>query len=403
MGSFGVARGTALYVGALMGPGLLLVPGLALDAAGPASVVAWGALLVLSAPLAATFVALGMRHPVAGGVAAYVRAAFGPQAAAATGACFLAAVLLGGGAVALVGGFYVADLTGSGTSVAVAAAAVMCALVLAANLLGIRVSSGAQLVLSAVLVVVLAVAIAVALPEGGAERWEPFAPDGWWAVGTAANLLVWHFIGWEAMAQLAGEFRDPARQLPRAAGLAFAAVAVLYCGLAVATVAVGAGDGSTVPLADLLAAGFGEAGRNATVVLAVALTMGTMNVYLAGGAHLAADLAREGALPAWVTGRRPLGVWALFTAAVLAALGTELVDASLVVRATSACFVAVYVLVLAGATRILDGRARAAAVVALALVAVVAAFSGWLLLVPLAASAVVLARPAHRLSLRRVG
>lgn len=36
-----------------------------------------GALLLLSAPLAITFAALGVRHPVAGGVSAYVREGLG--------------------------------------------------------------------------------------------------------------------------------------------------------------------------------------------------------------------------------------------------------------------------------------------------------------------------------------
>src|ERR687887_693301 len=114
-----VPRGAALYVGALVGPGLLLVPSLAVQATGPASVLAWATLLVLSAPLAITFAALGVRHPVAGGVSAYVREAFGDAAAAVTGVWFLTAVVFGGPAVALIGGYYVADLTGSGTAAAV--------------------------------------------------------------------------------------------------------------------------------------------------------------------------------------------------------------------------------------------------------------------------------------------
>src|SRR6266581_8790021 len=113
--SLGAVRGAALYVGALIGPGLLLVPALAAQAAGAASIVAWGALLVLSAPLAITFAALGIRHPVAGGVAAYVREGLGEAAAAVTGGWFLAAILVGAPAVSLIGGYYVADLTGSGT------------------------------------------------------------------------------------------------------------------------------------------------------------------------------------------------------------------------------------------------------------------------------------------------
>jgi amino acid efflux transporter len=60
-------RGTALYVGAILGPGLLLLPGLAAAQAGPASILAWVALLALSGLFATVFAALGRRLPSAGG------------------------------------------------------------------------------------------------------------------------------------------------------------------------------------------------------------------------------------------------------------------------------------------------------------------------------------------------
>ena len=68
---------TALYVGAVLGPGVLFLPALAAEIAGPASFLAWAGLLALSVPLALTFAALGVRHPEAGGTAAYTKAAFG--------------------------------------------------------------------------------------------------------------------------------------------------------------------------------------------------------------------------------------------------------------------------------------------------------------------------------------
>src|SRR6185312_15118881 len=147
------------------------------------------------------------------GVSTYVREGLGAGAAALTGAWFLAAVLLGAPAVSLIGGYYVSDLTGSGTAVAALVGLAMFATVLAANVLGLRISSGFQLGLSSVLLVVMAVAIGVALPTHGGDHWHPFAPHGWWAVGTAANDLVWLFVGWEAVAQLAGDFRRPAHDL----------------------------------------------------------------------------------------------------------------------------------------------------------------------------------------------
>jgi amino acid efflux transporter len=390
--NLGVMRGGSLYVGALIGPGLLLVPALAVQAAGAASIVAWAVLLALSAPLAITFAALGVRHPVAGGVSAYVREGLGDGAAAVTGGWFLAAVALGAPAVSLIGGYYVADLTGSGTPVAAAVGLAMFAAVLAANLFGIRASSGFQLVLSSVLIVVVALAVAVALPSRGGDNWTPFAPHGWWAVGTAANILVWLFVGWEAVAQLAGEFRRPAVDLPRAVALAFGVVTILYAGVAVATIGVTAGTHSRVPLADLMSVGLGHAGRDATAVLAVALTMGTMNVYVAGAAKLTASLAAEGALPPWLAGgryrsipRRPLLVFAPAVTAVIVVVLAGVGTTSELIRATSACFIAVYVLALLSAVRILDGLVRIAAAVSLALAVVVTVFSTVYLAVPIAA------------------
>jgi amino acid efflux transporter len=392
--SLGVLRGAALYIGALIGPGLLLVPALAVQAAGAASIVAWGSLLVLSAPLAITFAALGVRHPVAGGVSTYVREGVGADAAAVTGGWFLAAVCLGAPAVSLIGGYYVADLVGGGTPVATSVGLAMFAAVTAANVLGLRISSGFQLALSAILVAVVAVATAVALPSHAGDHWSPFAPHGWWAVGTAANILVWLFIGWEAVAQLAGDFRRPEIDLPRAMALAFGLVTVLYGALAVATIGVTSGTSSKVPLADLISVGFGRAGRDATAVLAVALTMGTMNVYLGGASKLAASLAIEGALPRWFAGdthlsvpRRPIVAFAVSEVVLLAALVAGWTSTSDLVRATSACFIAVYVLAIFSALRILDGRSRAAAAFALASVLVLAVFSTWFLVIPLVTAA----------------
>src|SRR3954471_13782119 len=120
---------TALYVGAVLGPGVLLLPALAARIAGPASVLAWAGLLALSIPLAITFAALGVRWPEAGGTASYVRAVFGARAGRATGWWFVAGVAVGAPAVALIGGFYVAELVGGGRSTAVVAAVAMVAMV----------------------------------------------------------------------------------------------------------------------------------------------------------------------------------------------------------------------------------------------------------------------------------
>src|SRR4051794_5162180 len=83
-----VKQGAALSVGAVLGTGVIALPGLAAQVAGPAALIAWVALIALSAPLAMTFAALGARFPDTGGVASYVGRALATAtlaAAAVTG------------------------------------------------------------------------------------------------------------------------------------------------------------------------------------------------------------------------------------------------------------------------------------------------------------------------------
>ena len=82
-------------------------------------------------------------------------------------------------------------------------------------------------------------------------------------------------------------------------------------------------------------------------------------------------------MPRWMARpRAPLAVIAAASAAILGLLAAGLVEVDPIVRAISACFVAVYVAATAAGVRLLDGRLRAAAALSLALVVVVLAFSG---------------------------
>jgi amino acid efflux transporter len=385
---------TALYVGAVLGPGVLLLPALAAEAAGPASVLAWVGLLALSAPLATTFAALGVRFPEAGGTAAYARAAFGRLAGAVTGWWFLAGVVLGAPAVALIGGYYVAELLDAGRTGAVVGAAGMIATVATANAFGLHATARLQLALAGLLAALLLVAVITALPHNDPGNWTPFAPHGWGAVGTAASLLMLSFIGWEAVSHLAGDLPDPARQLPRAIFAALGIVVVLYLGLATASIGVlGTAAPSNVPLADLMAAGLGAPGRTVTAALAVLLTMGAMNAYVAASVKLAGALAADGSAPRFLaTPRRALAAWVAIALALLAVLAADAIGLDGLVRATSTAFVAVYVLATAAGIRLLTGRARAAAAIAFAAVLVVFAFSGVYLVVPAVVAAAVSVR-----------
>src|SRR5689334_8936479 len=194
-----VAQGTALCVGAVLGTGVISMPALAAEVAGPASLVAWIALIVLSAPLALTFAALGARHPDGGGVSTYVRLAFGPRLGAAVGWCFFFAVPLGAPAATAFAGGYVADVVGGGRTTVLLVFLAIVGTVFVMNWFGLRVTGRVQLVLTGVLAALLLITVVAALPHVRWGNLTPFAPHGWSAIGPAAAVLVWGFAGWEAV------------------------------------------------------------------------------------------------------------------------------------------------------------------------------------------------------------
>ena len=443
-GRLTAVQGTALYLGAVLGTGVIGLPALAARAAGPASLLAWLGLVLLSVPLAATFAALGARYPDAGGVSTYVRHAFGARAAAVVGWCFYFAVPAGAPAAAIFAGSYVAAAVGGGQATVSLTAAALVLVVTAANVLGVTVSGRLQLVLAGLLVTLLLAAVVAAAPHARLANLHPFAPHGWVAVGSAAALLVWSFAGWEAITHLAADFRRPHRDLPRATAAALALIGVLYLAVAAMSIlvlgpaitgtptsaatpaaasagaaahgaaAAGAGTaahgtaaaGADAPLAQLLASGIGGGARVIAAVAALLLTLGVMNAYYAGAAKLGAALARDGALPDWFARgsragevpRRSLALVAGLSVAGMAVTAALRLGTEPLVLLTTGSFVTVYALGTAAALRLLPRRTwgRRAAALALVAVLVLLVATGRYLLWPLLATAGALAYLSFR-------
>ncbi|HEV8164161.1 MAG TPA: amino acid permease [Actinomycetota bacterium] len=403
-----VSQGAAVSIGAVLGTGVISLPALGAQVAGPASLLAWIALIVLSIPLATTFAALGARYPDAGGVSTYVRRAFGGRAAAIVGWCFYFAVPVGAPAAGFMAGAYVSAAVGGGLRTTLLTTGALILVVTAMNAGGVRISGRVQLGLAVLLVTLLLAATLTSLPHADLANLTPFAPHGWAAIAPAAAVLVWGFAGWEAVTSLAADFRRPARDVPRATAIAIVVVSVLYLAVAAASLLVlGPATATTeAPLAELLAIGVGGEVRVLTAVAALLLTLGAMNAYFAGSAKLGAALARDGALPAWLARgssagevpRRSLAVIATLSAASLVAAGAFGVSTRSIVLLTTGSFVLVYVLGTAAAVKLLPRRSwsRRSAVVALASALALLVMAGPYLLWPLGLAAVALVYLAGR-------
>jgi amino acid efflux transporter len=381
-------RAAALYIGALLGPGLLLLPGLAVRIAGPASMLAWLGLLLLSALFAIVFTSLGVRFGSRSGVAGYVTRSFGPRAGRAATWCFVTGVVLGAPLVCLIGSGYVASLFGGGRIATVLIAVVMLIAVVTLTMGGTRTSSAVQVGLVIVLVALIAVAVLGSSGRLRADRWTPFAAHGWASIGSAAAVLMLSFVGWEAIAPMTGRLREPARQLPRIIAIAFAVSAISYLALAAATVGVlGADGGGRAPLAELMEVAIGPAGRVVAAGAAVGLTLAAVNAYVSGAAEMIAELHPSPRVRAAL----PIAIGAVGVV-VLALAAANTLSTDRLVGMPTTLFLTVYLLCMLGACRLLRGAARVAAGFASVVVAAVLTFCGW----PVFVAAIVAAVPLIR-------
>lgn len=396
----GLGQGVALYVSAVLGAGVLVLPGQAASLAGPSSLLAWGFCCLLGVPLALTFAALGAQLPDAGGVATFVGRAFGPNAGGVVGWWYLTAGSVGQTIVPLTGGYYAARALGLASWASYPTALVILGLAVTVNLAGARVSGRTQVGLALAVAAVLLAASISAIPHIDLARLHPFATHGVAGMGHAVVALFFAFAGWEAVAHLSGEFRDVRRDLRRATLVTLVVVSVLYLSIAAAVVLTGTyGDPQTDQLAIglLLQQSLGVGATAAAGIAALVISLGTTNAFIASISRLAYALGRGGWLPRPLTRISDRGVPAAgivlvggigaagIALAWLQGWGTE----DLVVL-PSALVIVTYVAGAASGLRLLSGRAQAAAALALLLTLCTIPFAGHNIFVPVVMAATAL-------------
>ena len=395
-------QASALYIAAVLGTGILVLPGLAADAAGPASIVAVAVVLALSIPLAGTFAALAARFPDAGGVATFVRLALGPTAARMAGYWFFFGVQFGAPVVATLGAEYLVAALGADRAVVPFAALAFLIVPLTISFFGLRVSGSVQLALTGLLVVVVVGVVAITAPAVQTTNFQPFLPHGWSGVALAISLFVWAFAGWEAVTHIAGEFRSPRRTIPIATAVAIVVVGAAYLSLQVVTVGVSTTStrGGRVPLIDLVSVTAPGVGPVVVAVIAAVVAVGVLNAYVPAFGKLAASLGRDGHLPRWFAkgaepGRVPRRGLALVTVIELsyfALLTWRGYDLTPFILIHTSSMVAVYALGMVAAVRLLDRFSPGwwMAVVSVVLVAGLLVLAGANLVFPAALAVVAL-------------
>lgn len=384
-------QGAALTVGAVLGAGILVLPALAAEMAGPASLLSWLLMGLFTLPMVVAIGAMSSRFPDSGGMATYVRQAFGPQASQVAGILMLTAMPFGMPATALVGAHYLGSVFDWGAAGVHLAAAGLLFTALALNYRGIELAGRTQVFVVSAIVAILAAAVWSAAPQIRAAAFAPFLPHGWLPVGEAMTLLFFAFMGWEMTGHLAEEFKNPRRDIPLSLGAAVVLVVALY--LAVAFVTVGTtvylSGNPVVAMVRLVAFRWGNWAAVLVALLGFIVCYCPVHTYIAGFSRLVYAQARDGHFPA-ALGRlhprfqTPHAALLCFVPVHVTILSLSYLfswDLRPLLTIPCANFLVVYTLGMVSAARIVPGRTgRYAAWISAVLSFGVLLFAGWYIL-----------------------
>ena len=363
-----VRHAVAIYVSSVLGAGILVIPGLAARTAGAGSLLAWIFLSLASYPFAITFSSLSARSPESGGIYSFAKEAFGQRVSTMTAWLFVVWVVLGAPAITLAAGTYLAyALPISGPGVFAVAASIII-LAYAVNVRGIRLSGRVQVGLVAAMVGILALAVVASSPGIKVANFSPIIPADIATVGVASALIVWSYLGYENVSNIAEEFKDPKKDFGRSVTFSVLLVSALYLAVAFTVVGTGAyiSGGGVTPFAEMMSNVFGPYGGIAVSLLAVVIIFSTVNAYTAGMSRVVYAAAVDGSLPTFLAGVDPkTGVprRAMIALFVLIMLGLVVfyfahVDVQSAFLATSGAAVLTYVVGSASGIRLLTKEVR---------------------------------------------
>ena len=288
-----------MYVGSVLGSGILVAPAIGADLAGPASLVAWIVLSFLSYPIGYTFGALAAAYPDAGGLSAFVKRGFGKTAGTIAGWLFVFSFFVGAPIVGVIASSYVIISLNLSSNLLYPIAFVFLFTTILVNMLGIRIGSRTESIVLGTVIVLLFIAVALSVPHIQQGNFVPFVPKGWYAVGVVAVIIFWSFQGYENVPHMAEEFKNPKRDFQLSIAISVVITSLLYVLTSLVVIGTGiyAQESMYAPVALMFSKSIGINAAAITLFLALATCFGTLNAYSIGASRLVYALARDKGMP----------------------------------------------------------------------------------------------------------
>ena len=365
-------------IGAMIGAGIFVLTGIAAGEAGPAAILAFALNGVVTLLTAFSYAELSSTIPEAGGGYSFVKKAFPGTVGFLSGWMLWFAYIVACSLYALgfAGYFWeffhkylpgishpVQALIGIQPSIALVTALISGFFVWL-NVRGTGVTGKAENVITLSKIVVLLIFVAFGLrqifdfPQQAIESFSPFFPKGLGGVAIAMGLTFIAFEGYDLIATVAEEIKQPEKNIPRATFVSLGVAVVIY--LLILFVSLGAvhptgitsweflgkyGETAIVKAADSFMPAFGVA----TIVFGGILsTMSALNATVLASSRVAFSMARDRWLPDGISDihpqRRTPQTAILTTGAILLAVAL-LLPIQIVGSAASLMFLLTFTLV----------------------------------------------------------
>src|SRR5215472_2033625 len=229
--TLGMLDAAAIVIGIVIGSGIFVLPNLiARSLPSPSAILAvWIVAGVLSFFGALAYAELGAMLPATGGQYVFLREAYGPMCAFVCGWTFMLAVLAGGSAwlavtFSIYAGYFVPLSAAAAKALSVALIAVLSAI----NYVGVREGAWVQRAFTGLKIAGLLVLIGAGLLSTRTAATAAAAPLPEMHYGVAMAACLMAYNGWSYVSFVAGEVKDPQKNLLRSLVLGMAAVAFLY-------------------------------------------------------------------------------------------------------------------------------------------------------------------------------
>ncbi len=289
-----------ISIGAMIGSGIFVLPGIAFDIAGPAVVLSFVIAGLVVVPAATAKAEMATAMPEAGGTYLYIDRAMGPLMGTIAGfgvwfsLVFKAAFAIDGLGAYLEHFF----------DVPAPADAVVIALVLITiNLIGVKQTAGVQAALVTVVFAALALFVIIGFGDVESERFVPFAPNGIQGVLSAAGLVFVSYAGVTKIASVAEEVKRPGRNIPIGILASIGIMLILYPAIVAVLVGVTPADelaSSVTPMATAAEQFMGTFGVIAISVVAVLALVSMANAGLLASARYPFAMARNNLAPSFL-------------------------------------------------------------------------------------------------------